>query len=101
MLTEPFAALCSTDHFAVAATWSVGSKVVKGHFLAGYEATELLSIAGIEGAGLAFVCPHSEVPTVDHGDTFTINSVVYTVVEVRPEDTALRTGFVTVALREP
>jgi len=69
----------AADGLTVDAVYSVGSATVPVHFESGYEAAQLGSIAGIEGARYTALAELSRIPAAAHGQTLTIAGTVYTI----------------------
>lgn len=95
--TENFAEFMQPRDFATAAVWSVGPANVNVIFDSGFEANQLGSIVGIEGARLIATVPTASVPSVAHGQTLTIGATVYTIRGVQSDGT----GMTTLVIEEP
>lgn len=78
--------------FGVDARWSVGPTTVRGIFDAAYADP----LGALESAMPVFQCPTDDLPgSFAQGQTLTIDSTAYTIVEVMPDGT----GWVVLRLR--
>lgn len=83
---EDMDAYFDPDEFGVAATWSFNSATINGIFDAEY--ADPLGL--FESVGPVFMCRSASFSDdAAQGQTLTINSTVYTMVEVRPDGTGM------------
>lgn len=80
----------STGDFAVSAVYSGNGATISVIF---DEASDIGEIEGvrIEGTGPRALCKTSDLPSVDHAKTLTINSVAWKIREVQPDGTGMTT----------
>lgn len=87
-------AMLNLNHFAVSATYGITE--VQGIFDQDYYA--IVDGEGVaESSQPAFSCRTADLPDIVHGETLTINSLVYTIVGVKPDGT----GMTAIALEAP
>ena len=93
--TEDLSAFLNVDEFATAATWNAGT--IYGIFDNGYLGVPAGVVVDLESAATSYHCQTADVSTAVHGDTITINAVVYTIVGIQPDGT----GMTTLILQAP
>lgn len=84
--TEDFTTFLNTDEFATAVT--VDGNAVNAIFDNDYVAVDLDGVE-LESLGPVLLCATADVSAVAQGDAAVVNSVNYTVAEVRPDGTGM------------
>ena len=90
--TEDFTAFTSTDDFATSAVFSGNGATVNVIFDKDY-----LDPLNMESSGPQAAGAEADFPSVVHGQTLTINSIAYSIINVQPDGT----GWVVLKLRAP
>lgn len=89
-MTEDLTAFFDVDEHATAATYNAAT--VNGIF-----EDQFVAVGGIESSRPTFTCDEADVAGIVHGDSITINSIIYTVAGHQPDGT----GIMFLILKEP
>lgn len=89
-MTEDFTAFLNTSEHATEATYNAAA-------VNGIMEDQFVAVNGIESVKPTFLCAVADVSGIAHGNSITINSIIYTVVGTQLDGT----GMILLILKEP